>query len=427
MSPNDPDLKSFIEVAPDHDFPIQNLPYGVFSTAAALAPRVGVAIGDYILDLAALHARGLLPEVGATNVFAAGAINGFMALGPATWKATRARISQLLQAETPTLRDDAALRATALVGRADARMHLPLHVTAFSDFFSSKQHATNAGKIIRGEASALAPNWLTMPIGYNSRASTVVVSGTPVRRPLGQRKPRNAEHPSFGPCANLDCELEMGVVIGTGSPMGEMIDEATAEKMIFGFTLLNDWSARDIQAWEYQPLGPFLAKAFATTISPWIVTAEALEPFRVEGPAQDPAPFPYLRQGPRRNYNVTLDLLLKTSTMTAHTPISQTNFSFMYWSSVQQLMHHACTGCAMSVGDLLGSGTISGDARDQLGSLLELSWGGSNPIELPNGEKRTFLQDGDSLMIRGYARGKGYRISFGEAEGVITPALPPPV
>ena len=249
MSPNDPGLKSFIEVAPDSDFPIQNLPYGVFSTAAAPTPRVGVAIGDFILDLAALHARGLLPEVGAANVFAADAINGFMALGPATWKATRARLGHLLRAETPTLRDDAALRATALVRRSDARMHLPLRVTAFSDFFSSKQHATNAGKIIRGEASALAPNWLTMPIGYNSRASTVVVSGTPVRRPLGQRKPRNAEHPSFGPCANLDCELEMGVVIGASSPMGEMIDEATAEKMIFGFTLLNDWSARDIQAW----------------------------------------------------------------------------------------------------------------------------------------------------------------------------------
>ena len=427
MSPNDPSLKSFIGVAPDGDFPIQNLPYGVFSTASAPTPRVGVAIGDHILDLAVLHGRGLLPEVGAGNVFATDAINGFMALGPAVWKATRARISALLRLDTPTLRDDAALRAAALVKRADARVHLPLNVTAFSDFFSSKQHATNAGKIIRGEASALAPNWLTMPIGYNSRASTVVVSGTPVRRPLGQRKPRNAEHPSFGPCANLDCELEMGVVIGAGSSMGEMIDEATAEKMIFGFTLLNDWSARDIQAWEYQPLGPFLAKAFATTISPWIVTAEALEPFRVDGPVQDPAPFPYLRQGPRRNYDVTLDLLLKTSTMPDYTRISQTNFSFMYWSSIQQLMHHACTGCAMSVGDLLGSGTISGDARDQLGSLLELSWGGSNPIELPNGEKRTFLQDGDSLMIRGYAQGKGHRIGFGEAEGVITPALAPPV
>ena len=427
MSPNDPGLKSFVPVAPESDFPIQNLPYGVFSPAPGAPPRVGVAIGDFILDLAAVHDAGLLPQAGAANVFAAPAVNDFMALGPAVWKATRARISELLRADMPTLRDNAALRAKALVPRQGATPHLPLKVAAFSDFFSSKQHATNAGRIIRGEASALAPNWLTMPIGYNSRASTVVVSGTPVRRPLGQRKPRNVEQPLFGPCANLDCELEMGVVLGVGSKMGETLTEAEAESMIFGFTLLNDWSARDIQAWEYVPLGPFLAKAFATTISPWIVTAEALEPFRVEGPKQDPAPFPYLRQGPRRNYDVTLDLTLKTAGMSEPARISRTNFAFMYWSSVQQLMHHACTGCAMSVGDLLGSGTISGDNRDQLGSLLEISWGGSNPIELPNGEKRTFLQDGDSLAIRGFAQGKGYRVGFGEAEGTITPALAPPV
>ncbi len=426
MSANDPGLKSFIPVAPDSDFPIQNLPYGVFSTPTDATPRVGVAIGDFILDLAALHRAGLL-ACAKPDVFARDAINDFMALGPPVWKATRAQISHLLDARTPDLRDDAAARAKTLVPRASARLHLPLKVSAFSDFFSSRQHATNAGKIIRGDASALAPNWLTMPIGYNSRASTIVVSGTPVRRPLGQRKPRNAEHPSFGPSANLDCELEMGVVLGGGSAMGEMLSEAQAEQMIFGFTLLNDWSARDIQAWEYQPLGPFLAKAFATTISPWIVTAEALEPFRVEGPVQEPPPFPYLRQGPGRNYNVTLDLLLKTAGMHDHARISQTNFSFMYWSSIQQLMHHACTGCAMSVGDILGSGTISGDTRDQLGSLLELSWGGSQPIDLPGGETRTFLQDGDNLAIRGFAQGPGYRIGFGEAEGTILPALPIPV
>ena len=427
MSPNDPALKSFVSVAPDSDFPIQNLPYGVFSTAADARPRVGVAIGDFILDLSAIHSAGLLPAAGAANVFTSSSVNDFMALGPSIWKAVRAEISDLLNANSATLRDNATLRASALVARKNATLHLPLKVAAFSDFFSSKQHATSAGKIIRGEASALAPNWLTMPIGYNSRASTVVASGTPVRRPLGQRKPRNAEHPSFGPCANLDCELEMGVVLGAGSQIGEMLTESQAESMIFGFTLLNDWSARDIQAWEYVPLGPFLAKAFATTISPWIVTAEALEPFRVEGPKQEPAPFPYLRQGPKRNYDVALELLLKTPAMDAPTRISKTNFSFMYWSSLQQLMHHACTGCAMSVGDLLGSGTISGDNRDQLGSLLELSWGGSNPFELPNGEKRAFLQDGDSLAIRGYAQGDGYRIGFGEAEGTITPALAAPV
>ena len=427
MSPNDPSLRSFIAVAPDSDFPIQNLPYGVFSTPENPQRRAGVAIGDFILDLAVMEEAGLVTPAGAgQSVFNESALNPFMALGPEVWRATRARISELLRADAPTLRDNADLRRIALVPRATATMHLPFAVLAFTDFFSSKQHASNAGKIIRGEASQLAPNWLTMPIGYNSRASTVVVSGTRVRRPLGQRKPRNVEQPVFGPCANLDCELEMGVVLGGRTVMGEMITEAEAEKLIFGFTLLNDWSARDIQAWEYVPLGPFLAKAFATTISPWIVTAEALEPFRVEGPAQDPSPFPYLRQGARRNYDINLEILLRTPAMSEPTPLSRTNFKYMYWSSVQQIMHHGCTGCAMNVGDLLGSGTVSGDERSELGSFLEMSWGGSNPLQLPNGETRTFLEDGDSLVFRGHARGDGYRIGFGEAEGTILPAHRPP-
>ncbi len=427
MPPNDPALRSFIAVAPDSDFPIQNLPYGIFSTDADPHRRACVAIGDFVLDLEVIEATGLTRPAGETDtVFNEDGLNAYMALGPAVWKSTRARVSELLRADTPILRDDAALRKLALVPRAQARMHMPFAVLAFTDFFSSKQHAGNAGKIIRGNESTLAPNWLSMPIGYNSRASTVVVSGTEIRRPLGQRKPRNVEQPLFGPCANLDCELEMGVVLGGRSHMGDMIAEADAERMIFGFTLLNDWSARDIQAWEYQPLGPFLAKAFATTISPWIVPAEALEPFRVEGPAQDPAPFPYLRQSPKRNYDIALDILLKTKSMSEYARVSQTNFKYMYWSSVQQLMHHGCTGCAMNVGDLLGSGTISGDTRGELGSLLEMSWGGSNPLELPNGEKRTFLEDGDSLMFRGHAQGEGYRIGFGEAEGSILPAHAPP-
>ncbi len=427
MHPNDPALRAFIEVSPASDFPIQNLPYGIFSTQANPQRRAGVAIGDFVLDLAVLEEAGLLTfETQTQRIFNKPTLNAFMALGPQSWARTRARVSQLLDAQTALLRDNQALRDVALSPRATALLHMPFAVTAFSDFFSSRQHATNAGKIIRGEASQLAPNWLSMPIGYNSRASTVVVSGEPIRRPLGQRKPRNVEQPLFGPCANLDCELEMGVVLGQSSPMGEMIDEAQAEAMIFGFTLLNDWSARDIQAWEYAPLGPFLAKAFATTISPWVVPRQALEPFRVEGPAQDPAPFPYLRQGARRNYDITLEIWLTTPTMTQPHRISETNFKYMYWSSVQQLMHHGCTGCAMSVGDLLGSGTVSGDTRGELGSLLEMSWGGSQPLQLPNGETRTFLQDGDSLTLRGFAQGDGYRIGFGEAEGAILAAHPGP-
>ena len=423
---NDPSLRSFLDVAPDCDFPIQNLPYGVFSTQARPQKSIGVAIGDFILDLAVLERAGLLRPAGSQTVFDQPSLNAFMALGPEVWSQTRATISTLLRVDQAHLRDDAALRARALVPRATASLHLPFTVAAFSDFYSSLQHASNAGMILRGPNAALMPNWRHMPIGYNSRASTIVVSGTPVRRPLGQLKSAEAPDPVMGPCAKLDFELEMGVVLGQGSPMGEMLDQATAERMIFGFVLLNDWSARDIQAWEYQPLGPFLAKAFATTISPWVVTREALEPFRVAGPAQTPQPLPYLRQSGLQNYDLTLEVSLQTARMTEPAVLSRTNFKYMYWSSVQQLMHHASTGCAMSNGDLLGSGTISGDAKSERGSMLELSWNGTEPVELPGGVRRSFLEDGDRLTFRGFAQGRGYRVGFGEASGTITPALRPP-
>ncbi len=420
--PNDPKLRSFIEVAPASDFPIQNLPYGVFSTAAYPAPRVGVAIGDFVLDLAVLENEGLLDLSPAYGVFAKGSINAFMALGPKVWSKTRAHISELLRHDNPHLRDNKELRARALVPMADARLHLPIAVSGYTDFYSSKEHATNVGVMFRGKDNALQPNWLHMPIAYNGRASTVVVSGTKVRRPRGQLKPPNAEVPSFGPCKRLDFELEMGVVIGQASPMGGMLSEAQAEDMIFGFVLLNDWSARDIQQWEYVPLGPFLAKAFATSISPWVVTREALEPFRVQGPAQNPVPLPYLRQTGANNYNLELEVSLRTAPMNEAARISHTNFKYMYWSSMQQLMHHASSGCAMNVGDLLGSGTISGPEKDQRGSLLEIAWNGTEPAELPGGVKRSFLEDGDSLAMRGWCQGDGYRIGFGEVEGTILPA-----
>jgi len=424
MSASDVAMRSFIEVARESDFPIQNLPYGVFSTQGS-APRIGTAIGDLILDLSVLEARGLL-SAGTSKVFDKPALNDFMALGPKSWENVRARITQLLRHDEATLRDDAALRAVALIPQSAAQMHLPFEVASFSDFYSSLQHASNAGMILRGANAALMPNWRHMPIGYNSRASTVVVSGTPVRRPLGQLKLGDAP-PIMGPCAKLDFELEMGFVLGQDSCMGEMLNEAQAQSMIFGFVLLNDWSARDIQAWEYQPLGPFLAKAFATTISPWVVSAQALEPFRVATPTQEPQPLPYLRQAGLNNYDVKLEVWLKSATMSAPAQISHSNFRYMYWSSVQQLMHHASTGCAMRVGDLLGSGTISGDEASERGSLLELSWNGTQPLSLPNGQTRCFLEDGDELILRGYAQGDGYRIGFGEAAGLVLPALPVPV
>jgi fumarylacetoacetase len=419
--PNDPSLRSFVPVDPDSDFPIQNLAYGVFSTAALPAPRVGVAIGDYVLDLWELEQDCRL-DVGHLGVFSASTLNPFMALGPKVWSRIRVRISELLRHDSPELRDNDELRARALVPMENARLHLPITVSGYTDFYSSKEHATNVGVMFRGKDNALQPNWLHMPIGYNGRASTVVVTGTKVRRPRGQLKHPNAEHPGFGPCRRLDFELEMGAVIGQPSPMGEMLTEVQAEAMIFGFVLLNDWSARDIQQWEYVPLGPFQGKAFATSISPWVVTREALEPFRLDGPRQDPAPLPYLRQVQPNNYDLELEVGLRAASMNEALPICHTNFKYMYWSSVQQLMHHASCGCAMNVGDLLGSGTISGPEKSQRGSLLEISWNATEPIELASGIVRTFLEDGDSLVMRGRCQGDGYRIGFGEVEGTILPA-----
>jgi fumarylacetoacetase len=419
--PNDPKLRSFIDVDATSDFPIQNLPYGVFSSTDGRAPRIGVAIGDYVLDLWELEQDSRL-DVGELGAFAGPTLNAFMARGPKLWSRTRARISELLRHDHPELRDNTELRALALVPMADVKLHMPIAVAGYTDFYSSKEHATNVGVMFRGKDNALQPNWLHMPIGYNGRASTVVVSGTKVRRPRGQLKPPSAEVPSFGPCKRLDFELEMGFVVGQPSAMGEMLSEKQAEEMIFGFTILNDWSARDIQQWEYVPLGPFQAKAFATSISPWIVTREALEPFRLHGPAQDPKPLPYLKQALPNNYDLQLDVALRAAGMNEAMRICRTNFKYMYWSSVQQLMHHASSGCAMNIGDVLGSGTISGPDKDSRGSLLEIGWNGTEPLQLPGGTKRTFLEDGDSLVMRGWCQGDGYRVGFGEVEGTILPA-----
>ena len=420
-NPNDPAFRSFIPVDPASDFPIQNLPYGVFSTAALPTPRVGVAIGDYVLDLWELEQDCRL-DVGPLGIFSASSLNPFMALGPRVWARTRARLSELLRDDNDELRDNERLRSVALVPMAQARLHLPITVAGYTDFYSSKEHATNVGVMFRGKDNALQPNWLHMPIGYNGRASTVVVSGTKVRRPRGQLKPANVDQPTFGPSRRLDFELEMGALVGQASPIGEMLTEAQASEMIFGFVLLNDWSARDIQQWEYVPLGPFQGKAFATSISPWVVTSAALEPFRRRGPEQIPPPLPYLQQAQSNNYDLELEVGLRAASMTKPARICRTNFKYMYWSSVQQLMHHASSGCAMNVGDLLGTGTISGPEKSQRGSLLEISWNGSEPVELAHGVARTFLEDGDSLVMRGWCQGAGYRVGFGEVEGTIVAA-----
>ncbi len=422
----DPELKSWIDSAnlPDCDFPIQNLPYGVFSTNVHYAPRVGVAIGDQVLDLAALESDGLIETGSKQSIFARPTLNSFMALGPDSWDRVRKRLSALLCRDEAALRDNAGLRRRALISLSEAVLHRPFEVKGYTDFYASREHATNVGTMFRGPEKALMPNWLHMPVGYNGRASTVVVSGSDVRRPWGQIKPDGSNAPTFAACDKLDFELELGAVVGIGNAIGEAVTVEQAQRMIFGYVLLNDWSARDIQLWEYQPLGPFLAKAFATTISPWVVTCAALEPFRVAGPEQEPEPLPYLRQSSPNNYDIQLEVALRPNGVEHATTIARTNFKHMYWSSAQQLCHHSVGGCAMQTGDLLGSGTISGEARDSYGSLLELTWNGTAPLELGGGVTRTYIEDGDSITFNGWAEGEGYRIGFGECRGAILPAHP---
>lgn len=423
----DPSRKSWVESANDSssDFSIQNLPFGVFSDKHGglnAARRVGVAIGDQIVDLAALQAAGLLTVPSQADVFARETLNDFIALGRDAWRSVRIQLSDLLARDTTALRDDNALRAKALVRQADAQLHLPVQIPGYTDFYSSKEHATNVGSMFRDPKNALLPNWSEMPIGYNGRASSVVVSGTPVRRPNGQLKLPDQERPVFGACRKLDIELETGFVIGAGNALGEPVACEDAEANIFGMVLLNDWSARDIQQWEYVPLGPFNAKTFATTISPWIVTLDALEPFRVAQPVQEPQPLAYLRHDGAHAFDIHLEVTLRPQQATQASTITRTNFRHMYWTMAQQLAHHTVSGCNTRVGDLMGSGTISGPSEDSFGSLLELTWNGKKPLELQQGGTRSFIEDGDELTLAGWCQGEGYRVGFGLCAGEISPA-----
>lgn len=422
---HNPMLKSWVESAnqADQDFPIQNLPFGVFTTPHHSQPHVGVAIGDAILDLAVLARAGLI-DCSDPTVFCAASLNAFIQLGAPTWSAIRAQISNLLRADNASLRDNMELRHQALISQSTATMLLPVEIGGYTDFYSSKEHATNVGSMFRDPKNALLPNWLEIPIGYNGRASSVVVSDTPVRRPNGQTKGPNQERPVFGPCQKLDIELETGFIIGRGNALGEPIRCADAEQHIFGMVLLNDWSARDIQTWEYVPLGPFNAKTFATTISPWVVTMEALAPFRVDTPIQDPRPLNYLQHQADQKYGVDihLEVQLKPEGDKEASTICRTNFKHMYWSMAQQLAHHTVSGCNTKVGDLMGSGTISGPTPDSFGSLLELTWNGAKPLTLADGSTRQFLQDGDEVTLAGWAQGEHYRVGFGVCRGKILPA-----
>ncbi|TNF18991.1 MAG: fumarylacetoacetase [Rhodobacteraceae bacterium] len=405
-------LRSWVETAndPDSPFPLNNLPFGVFS--AGDAPRCGVAIGDRVLDLAALQAAGLLPESG----FDAPALNSFMAKGKEAWADIRARLTDLLREGNAS----DTLRA-ALQEMGGVTLHLPFTVAEYTDFYAGRQHAFNVGSLFRDPENALPPNWLHIPIGYNGRASTVVVSGTEFHRPMGQLKGPQDAMPGFGPSKRLDIELEMGAVVGLPTEMGQRISVDEADDMIFGYVLLNDWSARDIQAWEYQPLGPFQAKAFATTISPWVVTKAALAPFRCATPPREKELLPHIRDTGPMLYDIDLSVTMAAPGGTP-TEICRTNYNTLYYSAAQQLAHHASSGCAMRTGDLLGSGTISGPEKGMFGSLLEMTWGGRDPITLEGGETRTFIEDGDTLTLQGHAQGEGYRIGFGPCVGTILPA-----
>ena len=386
---------------PGTDFPLQNLPYGVFSIGGG-APRCGVAIGDRIVDLAAVEQAGKL-DAGGT--FSAPVLNDFIALGRPAWDRVRARLTELLA--------QGGDRDLPTVAMADATLHLPIRVAEFTDFYASKNHAYNVGVLFRGPENALPPQWTHMPIGYNGRASSVVVSGTDIVRPMGQVKGENG--PEWTACRRLDLELELGAIVGADTPMGERLSVEAAERAIFGYVLLNDWSARDIQAWEYQPLGPFQAKALGTTISPWIVTVAALEPFRCNGATRDNPLLPYLHEKRPGFFDLTVGWTMNGQDM------ARTNYNVMYYSSAQQLAHHTESGCPMRVGDLLGTGTISGPARDQTGALLEMTAGGKEPVTV-HGEPRTFIQDGDTVALYGFAEGPGYRIGFGPCSGRILPA-----
>jgi fumarylacetoacetase len=424
MNPtNDPALRSWVPVPPESHFPIQNLPYGIFRRAGGAA-RVGVAIGAQVLDLAVLEARGLFagPQLRGRGVFAADTLNPFLALGRPAWAEARATLSRLLRADEPRVRDEEGLRAEALVPQAEVELLLPVAVGDYTDFYSSREHASNVGAMFRGPDKALLPNWLHLPVAYHGRASSVVLSGTPVRRPCGQSRPEGSAAPLFGPSRSLDFELEVAAAVGPGNDLGRPIPVSEAEGHLFGLVLLNDWSARDIQAWEYQPLGPFLGKNFATSVSPWLVPLEALEPFRCPGPAQDPPPLPYLRTEGPQAYDITLEVYLQGGRMAGQQRVCASNFKYLYWSLAQQVAHHTVNGCNLRPGDLLASGTVSGPTPDSYGSLLELSWRGTRPLDLGGGERRAFLEDGDTVTFTAWCQGPGYRVGFGSVTGTVLPA-----
>ena len=424
ITANDPNRKSWLTVDKDSDFPIQNIPFGVFLTKDDII-TIGSRIGNYTIDLAALHQLGYFEGIPLTDdMFMQDNLNDFISDGRMTWRLIRNRIADIFDEQNPKLRDNDKHRDKIIFDIDEVEMLLPVQISDYTDFYSSKEHAMNVGSMFRDPENALFPNWLYLPVGYHGRASSIVVSGNKIRRPLGQTMPQGATSPVFGPSKLLDFEVEMAFITTDGNKLGKSIPIAEARENIFGMVLLNDWSARDIQKWEYVPLGPFQGKSFATTISPWIVTLDALEPFKVAGPVQDPKPLPYLEDEGKTSYDIHLHTSIKPKKQ-EETLVSKTNFKNLYWSIAQQLAHQTVNGCNVRSGDLYGSGTISGKEKDSYGSMLELTWGGQNPIKMSDGTERKFLNNGDSVIIRGYCKNDKVRLGFGECIGKIKKAIIP--
>lgn len=420
ITANEPNRKSWLEVPQESDFPIQNIPFGVFLTRENVV-TVGTRIGNFAIDLGALQQMNYFEDIELTDdMFMQDTLNDFISDGQKTWRLVRNRIADIFDAENPKLRDNQEHKKIVIFNMDEVEMQLPVLIGDYTDFYSSKEHATNVGKMFRDPENALLPNWLHIPVGYHGRSSTIIPSGIPVHRPMGQTLPNGETTPVFGPSRLIDFELETAFITTDVNIMGENIPIHEAEEYIFGMVLLNDWSARDIQKWEYVPLGPFLAKNFASSISPWIVTMDALEPFRTKSPKQEPTPLPYLQQKGKHSFDINLEVAIQPENGDA-TVVSRTNFKYMYWTMSQQLAHHTSNGCRVNSGDMMGSGTISGPTRDSFGSMLELTWGGKNPIVLSDGTERKFINDYDTVIMKGYCKNSNFRIGFGEVSSKLLP------
>ena len=422
ITANDTNRKSWLEVPLNSDFPIQNIPFGVFLTKENVV-TVGTRIGDFAIDLGALQQLNYFEGIELTDdMFMQDTLNDFISDGQKTWRLVRNRIAELFDVENSKLQDNEKDKEIIIFNMEDVEMQLPVLIGDYTDFYSSKEHATNVGTMFRDPDNALLPNWLHIPVGYHGRSSTIVPSGIPVHRPMGQTLPNGVTSPVFGPSRLVDFELETAFITTDVNIMGENILVTEAEEYIFGMVLLNDWSARDIQKWEYVPLGPFLAKSFASSISPWIVTMDALEPFKTKGPKQEPTPLPYLQQKGKHSFDIHLEVAIQPE-KAEPTVISRSNFKYMYWTMSQQLAHHTSNGCRVNSGDMMGSGTISGPTPESFGSMLELTWGGKNPLKLNDGTERKFINDNDTVIMKGYSQNENVRIGFGEVSSKLLPTF----